>query len=54
MSSSLSTDEKLNEARDTLATIIKMADDNPDLANSLVTTIRTEAVDCLDRIREED
>ena len=48
-------EEKLNEARDTLSTIIHIVDSRkPDAGLEVVIDmIRLEAVDCLDRIRVE-
>jgi len=48
--------EKLNEARDSLSTIIHMIDRRkPETsADVLLDLVRHEAVECLDRIREED
>jgi hypothetical protein len=48
--------EKLNEARDSLSTIIHMIDRREPEASAdvLLDLVRHEAVECLDRIREED
>ena len=48
-------EEKLNEARDTLSTIIHIVDSREPGTGleAVIDTIRQEAVDCLDRIRVE-
>lgn len=47
--------EKLEEAKNSLATIIKMIDDRGEntKAGIVLDLVRAEAVDCLDRIRED-
>ena len=47
--------EKLEEAKNSLAAIIKMIDDRGDetKAGIVLDLVRAEAVDCLDRIRED-
>jgi len=49
-------EEKLNEARDSLSTIIHMIDRRDPEAGPevLLDLVRAEAVECLDRIREEE
>ena len=46
--------EKLEEAKNSLSTIIKMIDDREEdtKAGIVLDLVRAEAVDCLDRIRE--
>lgn len=48
--------EKLEEARDSLSTIIHMIDRHQpgSSADVLLDLVRHEAVGCLDKIREED
>jgi hypothetical protein len=47
--------DKLEEAKNSLATIIKMIDDRDEdtKAGIVLDLVRAEAVDCLDRIRED-
>jgi hypothetical protein len=49
-------EEKLNEARDSLSTIIHLIERRKagESADVLLDMVRHEAVECLDRIREED